>query len=259
MSSTHPQDGQNPDHLDRLDPRDDAGRRHVDDHRGDERGADLRDDRERRHDDRDLDRRDDHDHDHDRPYAADTGRAVDDRDRRERRHDDRDHDHDLDRRRHDRHDRDAVREPGRGKAILAGLLLVLGGALLLTELVSFSDADTATGDGLQGLMGSMGRMLLPVLGLVLMLIAFMVRKSKATILLLVLGVLALLTTVGARLFGDQLGGQADTGNMPEIVMIAGVIATVLTGLLTIAHGIVMFARRNHVSRAERRALARQHR
>ena len=250
MSSTHPQDGQNPDHLDRLDPRDDAGRRHVDDHRGDERGADLRDDRERRHDDRDLDRRDDHD----RPYAADTGRAVDDRDRRERRDD-----HDLDRRRHDRHDRDAVREPGRGKAILAGLLLVLGGALLLTELVSFSDADTATGDGLQGLMGSMGRMLLPVLGLVLMLIAFMVRKSKATILLLVLGVLALLTTVGARLFGDQLGGQADTGNMPEIVMIAGVIATVLTGLLTIAHGIVMFARRNHVSRAERRALARQHR
>ena len=244
MSSTHPQDGQNPDHLDRLDPRDDAGRRHVDDHRGDERGADLRDDRERRHDDRDLDRRDDHDHDHDRPYAADTGRAVDDRDRRERRHDDR--------------DRDAVREPGRGKAILAGLLLVLGGALLLTELVSFSDADTATGDGLQGLMGSMGRMLLPVLGLVLMLIAFMVRKSKATILLLVLGVLALLTTVGARLFGDQLGAQADTGNMPQIVMIAGVIATVLTGLLTIAHGIVMFARRNHVSRAERRALARQH-
>ena len=244
MSSTHPQDGQNPDHLDRLDPRDDAGRRHVDDHRGDERGADLRDDRERRHDD----------HDHDRPYAADTGRAVDDRDRRERRDD-----HDLDRRRHDRHDRDAVREPGRGKAILAGLLLVLGGALLLTELVSFSDADTATGDGLQGLMGSMGRMLLPVLGLVLMLIAFMVRKSKATILLLVLGVLALLTTVGARLFGDQLGAQADTGNMPQIVMIAGVIATVLTGLLTIAHGIVMFARRNHVSRAERRALARQHR
>lgn len=143
---------------------------------------------------------------------------------------------------------------GRKTSVGSGLLLILGGLLLASLLTLAIGNDFAVLDGStseEPMTFSLMRVAVPAIGLVLMIVAFVLRRSRLTLSLVLLGILSLVGMVAGKVMGEQqLAAASDQGGIQwlQVLFVVCLFAAALIGLLTMIHGLVTLVRKGHTLR-----------